>query len=215
MNCLSRSRAHTCRCSIPCAICGAPLPTRYASRRHKVTTSPASSTRTRTSRRWSCTGAIILTSIHRFVDQQTLAQRPLPLTLRALECAARREEGALWREFNAARPAIYRGVLDLVAKILAHLRTSRCRRRSAWRVSAAGWPRWRRPTACRAVVPEGVSRDSQQRDAREPARARQSANTFSRLAAIRNGTQSCHGACDPDHARSALARYTGLDKGGE
>lgn len=66
-------------------------------------------------------GAIVLNSIHAPIDQPDLAQRCLLLNLLPLDEKNRRSERVMKEEFARDLPAIFRGLLDLVADILVHL----------------------------------------------------------------------------------------------
>jgi hypothetical protein len=66
-------------------------------------------------------GALVLNGIHSFIDQPDLAQRCLPLTLRSLDDGMLRSEASLMQDFSRDLPRIVRGLLDLVAGILAYL----------------------------------------------------------------------------------------------
>jgi hypothetical protein len=65
--------------------------------------------------------AVLLNSLHPILDQPDLAQRCLPLTLQPIDARNRRSEKDLMAEFEADRPAIFRGLLDRAAAILAEL----------------------------------------------------------------------------------------------
>jgi hypothetical protein len=65
--------------------------------------------------------ALVLNGIHPFVDQPDLAQRCLPLQMQPFDETGRRSEGALLDELATDMPAIFRGLLDLIAKVLVHL----------------------------------------------------------------------------------------------
>jgi hypothetical protein len=67
--------------------------------------------------------ALLLNGIAPSLSEPDLAQRSLPLTLRQLDEGERKDEEALAREFEADRPIIFHGLLDLIAKILEHLPT--------------------------------------------------------------------------------------------
>jgi hypothetical protein len=63
----------------------------------------------------------VLNGIHSFIDQPDLAQRCVPLTLRSLDDWMLQSEAALMQEFSRDLPSIVRGLLDLVAGVLARL----------------------------------------------------------------------------------------------
>ncbi|MDT4288435.1 hypothetical protein RO575_02580 [Methylomonas sp. MO1] len=65
--------------------------------------------------------ALVLNSIHSFINQSDLAQRCLCLQTQAMPESARKSEGAMMREFEADLPVIFRGLLDLIAEIFKHL----------------------------------------------------------------------------------------------
>jgi hypothetical protein len=67
--------------------------------------------------------ALVLNGIHNFVDQPDLAQRCLPLHLLSINEKDRLSESELLREFQTDLPAIFRGLLDLIADIMTHLPT--------------------------------------------------------------------------------------------
>jgi hypothetical protein len=69
--------------------------------------------------------AVLLNSLHPILDQPDLAQRCLPLTLQPIDSSGRRNEKDLMAEFEADRPAIFRGLLDRAAAILAELPNGR------------------------------------------------------------------------------------------
>lgn len=66
-------------------------------------------------------GALVLNGIYSFVTQPDLAQRCLPLHLKAINEASRKSESVLVRELQNDLPAIQKGLYDLVANILTHL----------------------------------------------------------------------------------------------
>jgi hypothetical protein len=66
-------------------------------------------------------GVTVLNGIHPFIDQADLAQRCLALTLQPLSANDRTTERQLQDNFQQDLPAIFRGVLDLIADILTHL----------------------------------------------------------------------------------------------
>ena len=68
-------------------------------------------------------GAIVMNSIHELLHQPDLAQRCLKITLLPIDPSKRRSETVLRQEFERDRPAIFRGLLELAAKALAHLPT--------------------------------------------------------------------------------------------
>ena len=65
--------------------------------------------------------ALVLNGIHNIIDQPDLAQRCLPLHLQSLGETDRQSESEFMRDFQADLPAIFRGLLDLSAKILQQL----------------------------------------------------------------------------------------------
>jgi len=65
--------------------------------------------------------AVVLNGIHSFIDQPDLAQRCLPIELLPIKETSRRSEAELVRELQADLPAIFRGLLDLIAQILMTL----------------------------------------------------------------------------------------------
>jgi hypothetical protein len=65
--------------------------------------------------------AMVLNGIHPFVDQPDLAQRSLTLHLQPINEKNRQSETNLKAMFLADLPEIFRGLLDLIAKILYHL----------------------------------------------------------------------------------------------
>jgi hypothetical protein len=69
--------------------------------------------------------AMVLNGIHSFIDQPDLAQRCLPIQLRPISKEKRKLEAELVREFQADAPAIFRGLLDLIAKVFIHLPTAK------------------------------------------------------------------------------------------
>jgi hypothetical protein len=68
--------------------------------------------------------ALVLNGIAPSLSEPDLAQRSLPLRLRQLDDGERKDEEALAQEFEADRPYIFRGLLDLIAKILECLPTA-------------------------------------------------------------------------------------------
>lgn len=67
--------------------------------------------------------ALVLNGIHSFIDQPDLAQRCLPLHLRAIDEKNRRSEAEIFREFQDDLPKIFRGLLEHIADVLTHLPT--------------------------------------------------------------------------------------------
>jgi hypothetical protein len=65
--------------------------------------------------------AMVLNGIHPFGQQEDLAQRCLTLTAQPLDPANRTTEKQLRARFQQDLPAIFRGILDLIAEILVHL----------------------------------------------------------------------------------------------
>ena len=65
--------------------------------------------------------ALVLNGIHSFIDQPDLAQRCLPLNLLSIDGKERKSESVFIREFQADLPRIFRGLLDLIANIMAEL----------------------------------------------------------------------------------------------
>lgn len=65
--------------------------------------------------------AIVLNGIHSFVNQPDLAQRSLTLHLLPIDEKKRQSESELSDLFQAELPEIFRGLLDLIAKIFSHL----------------------------------------------------------------------------------------------
>lgn len=65
--------------------------------------------------------AMVLNGIHPFIEQEDLAQRCLTLTLQPLDPANRTTEKQLRDSFQKDLPAIFRGILDLIANTLVHL----------------------------------------------------------------------------------------------
>jgi hypothetical protein len=69
--------------------------------------------------------AMVLNGIHSFIDQPDLAQRCLPIHLRPIPKNQRKLEAELVREFQADAPAIFRGLLDLIAQVFTYLPTAK------------------------------------------------------------------------------------------
>lgn len=67
--------------------------------------------------------ALVLNGLHYFIDQQDLAQRCLPVTLKAIPREGRLAESEILDSFERDRPKILRGLLDTAAAILQHLPT--------------------------------------------------------------------------------------------
>lgn len=65
--------------------------------------------------------ALVLNGIHSFIDQPDLAQRCLPIELLPIPEEKRKPEAELMQEFQSDLPAIMRGLLDLIANVLAQL----------------------------------------------------------------------------------------------
>jgi hypothetical protein len=66
-------------------------------------------------------GAFVLNSIHAPIEQPDLAQRTMQLNLLTIDEKNRRSERVMKDEFARDLPAIFRGLLDLVADVLVHL----------------------------------------------------------------------------------------------
>ena len=66
-------------------------------------------------------GAIVINGIHWFIGEPDLAQRCVYLELPSMDSSVRRSERELLQAFRADLPEIFRGILDLVAQILAVL----------------------------------------------------------------------------------------------
>ncbi|MBR9889998.1 MAG: hypothetical protein GYB20_20140 [Oceanospirillales bacterium] len=66
-------------------------------------------------------GACVLNGIYSFISQPDLAQRCLTITTRKMEYKERRTEVELLQEFELSRPAIFRGLLDLISDVYKHL----------------------------------------------------------------------------------------------
>lgn len=69
--------------------------------------------------------ALVLNGIHHFIGQSDLAQRCLPIHLLALSENDRKSETQLIKDLQADMPAIFRGLLNLIADILKHLPTAK------------------------------------------------------------------------------------------
>ena len=67
--------------------------------------------------------ALVLNGIHSFVEQPDLAQRCLPLHLLTIDEKVRRSETELLQDFQSDLSKIFRGLLDLIADIMAQLPT--------------------------------------------------------------------------------------------
>jgi hypothetical protein len=65
--------------------------------------------------------AIVLNGIHPFIEESDLAQRILALMLLDIDPATRTTETKLAETFNRDLPEIFRGLLDLISRILTHL----------------------------------------------------------------------------------------------
>ena len=66
---------------------------------------------------------IIFNGIHPFINTPDLSQRCLPITLKPLTENDRKSESEMAREFESVYPAIFRGLLELIADIFTHLPT--------------------------------------------------------------------------------------------
>jgi hypothetical protein len=66
-------------------------------------------------------GALVLNGIHGFINQADLAQRCLPIRTLPLKECNRKSETAMVKALEADLPVIFRGLLDLIAKVLQHL----------------------------------------------------------------------------------------------
>jgi hypothetical protein len=67
--------------------------------------------------------ALVLNGIHAFLDQPDLAERALPMTLQPIDENKRRSESEITQDFETDLPAIFRGILDIISKILKYLPT--------------------------------------------------------------------------------------------
>lgn len=67
-------------------------------------------------------GAIVFNGIHDFIKHPDLAERCLPLTMNLIPKSNRKSEAALAEEFTRDQPLIFRGLLDLISKILVHIK---------------------------------------------------------------------------------------------
>ncbi len=65
--------------------------------------------------------ALVLNGIHHFITQPDLAQRCVPIRTLPLSADKRRSEAAMLKELKIDMPVIFRGLLDLIAKILQHV----------------------------------------------------------------------------------------------
>jgi hypothetical protein len=65
--------------------------------------------------------ALVLNGIHSFVTEPDLAQRCLTLHMKVMPADARRSESEMLEEFHKDLPAIFRGLLDLIADVFKHL----------------------------------------------------------------------------------------------
>lgn len=66
-------------------------------------------------------GAVVLNGIHHLLTQADFAERCLTLHTQALPADKRRSEAEMLRELERDTPAIFRGLLELTANILAEL----------------------------------------------------------------------------------------------
>jgi hypothetical protein len=66
-------------------------------------------------------GALILNGIHSFVTHSDLAQRCLSVRTKELPEKHRKSEAEIAREYQDDFPIIFRGVLDLIAKVFLHI----------------------------------------------------------------------------------------------
>ena len=66
-------------------------------------------------------GAVVLNGIHSVVNQADLAQRSLFITLDTIKPENRKTDAAINRELQEDMPKIFRGLLDLIAKVLQKL----------------------------------------------------------------------------------------------
>lgn len=66
-------------------------------------------------------GALVLNGIHEFVRESDLAQRCLTLNMKVLPESERKSEADMVREFEADLPAIFKGLLDLIADVFKAL----------------------------------------------------------------------------------------------
>ena len=66
-------------------------------------------------------GALVLNGIHGFINQADLAQRCLPIRTLSLPETSRKSETAMVKALEADLPAIFRGLLNLIAKVFQHL----------------------------------------------------------------------------------------------
>jgi hypothetical protein len=65
--------------------------------------------------------ALVLNGIHSFIDQDDLMQRCLTMRTLPLPETVRKSESVMIKEIDADRPAIFRGLLELIAGIFLHL----------------------------------------------------------------------------------------------
>ncbi len=72
-------------------------------------------------------GAVVLNGIHSFIDQDDLAQRCISFILQRLGALDRTTEKQLRDNYNRDLPVIFKGVLDLIAAIFAHLPTAKAK----------------------------------------------------------------------------------------
>jgi len=67
---------------------------------------------------------LVLNGIHDFIEEPDLAQRCLRLEMKSIPEDKRRDEKEFTDKFNAELPEIFKGILDLTAKILDRLATA-------------------------------------------------------------------------------------------
>lgn len=65
--------------------------------------------------------ALVLNGIHHFITQPDLAQRCVPIRTLPLPSDKRRSEAAMLKALHTDLPVIFRGLLDLIAKVLQHV----------------------------------------------------------------------------------------------
>jgi len=65
--------------------------------------------------------ALVMNGIHHFINQPDLAQRCLSIRTLTLPESRRKPEAAMIQELKADMPMIFRGMLDLIAKVFQHL----------------------------------------------------------------------------------------------
>jgi hypothetical protein len=66
-------------------------------------------------------GALVITTLHPFIDQPDLAERFLPIETRPIPEDKRRSDTELAKELETDLPFIQRGIFDLMANIFVHL----------------------------------------------------------------------------------------------